>query len=335
MNKTGTDFWDTVAIPEAEPTEQEFKDTVLLVDADIIAFQSAATTDGREYQVVVPGTTAVNKTFKYHKDALAYKMYLESQDFWDVRIDLKFNPEPEDYALRNVSTSIGALKKRFPGARMEFFLTGKGNFRHSLADDYKENRKDKVKPAHLNACKQHILNRYKGVIIEGMEADDLLGCRQMVFQKEGKRSIIASIDKDLDTIQGEHYNWRKDKLYSIEPLEARRNFYSQCLQGDKSDNILGLKGIGPKKAQAVLKDCKTEYEMYDAVRTEWFKHFFPGFFTDEKKEMLKDQCRIRLEEILVELHRSASLLYILHEPMVMWESPEPSADAMTITEIAQ
>jgi 5'-3' exonuclease len=36
------------------------------------------------------------------------------------------------------------------------------------------------------------------------------------------------------------------------------------LTGDRTDNIIGLKGIGPKKAEKLLKDCKTEREYYDA-----------------------------------------------------------------------
>jgi 5'-3' exonuclease len=37
------------------------------------------------------------------------------------------------------------------------------------------------------------------------------------------------------------------------------------LTGDGVDNIPGLKGIGPKKAAKILKDCVTEQELYKAV----------------------------------------------------------------------
>ena len=42
-------------------------------------------------------------------------------------------------------------------------------------------------------------------------------------------------------------------------------FYTQVLTGDRTDNIPGLHGIGPKKAAKILKGLKTEHEMFDAV----------------------------------------------------------------------
>jgi 5'-3' exonuclease len=41
----------------------------------------------------------------------------------------------------------------------------------------------------------------------------------------------------------------------------------QCLQGDRSDNIKGIPGIGPKKAERILKGCESEYHMFKAVRS--------------------------------------------------------------------
>jgi 5'-3' exonuclease len=40
----------------------------------------------------------------------------------------------------------------------------------------------------------------------------------------------------------------------------------QCLQGDRSDNIKGIPGIGPKKAERILEGCVTEYDLFKAVR---------------------------------------------------------------------
>jgi 5'-3' exonuclease len=40
----------------------------------------------------------------------------------------------------------------------------------------------------------------------------------------------------------------------------------QCLTGDRSDNIKGIDGIGPKKAEKILDGCITEQELFNAVR---------------------------------------------------------------------
>ncbi len=60
-----------------------------------------------------------------------------------------------------------------------------------------------------------------------------------------------SIDKDLDMIRGWHYNFIKDKKYFIDDQQAIKHFYTQILTGDRVDNIIGLRGIGPKKAEKI------------------------------------------------------------------------------------
>ena len=76
--------------------------------------------------------------------------------------------------------------------------------------------------------------------------------------------ILVSIDKDLDTVPGWHYNYDKKITYFVTPEEASYNFYYQLLVGDSSDNIKGAVGVGPAKAKKILSECKTELEMYQA-----------------------------------------------------------------------
>jgi len=45
----------------------------------------------------------------------------------------------------------------------------------------------------------------------------------------------------------------------------------QMLTGDSTDNIHGLKGIGPKKAEKLLKDVPTK-DMLEAVGNAWRDH---------------------------------------------------------------
>jgi 5'-3' exonuclease len=66
-------------------------------------------------------------------------------------------------------------------------------------------------------------------------------------------------------IPGHHYNPVKKESYYIDDKEAIKNFYRQILTGDKVDNIEGLRGIGPKKADKILAEADTELKMYEAV----------------------------------------------------------------------
>ena len=81
-------------------------------------------------------------------------------------------------------------------------------------------------------------------------------------------TIICHIDKDIDICPGWHYNWLRDEKYFITPIEGLRNFYKQCLTGDKSvDNILGLFGVGKKSALLKkLDEIDDELSMYKHVR---------------------------------------------------------------------
>lgn len=140
------------------------------------------------------------------------------------------------------------------------YITGKGNYRNELAvtEPYKGNRKDAKRPVHYDAIRKH-LQRLGAELVEGSEADDAVATEAT---KTG--GWIVSIDKDLDQVAGWHYNFVKHEEYYVTEEEGLRNLFTQVLTGDRTDNIIGLKGIGPKKAEKLLKDCKTEREYYDA-----------------------------------------------------------------------
>jgi len=140
------------------------------------------------------------------------------------------------------------------------YITGKGNFRNEIAvtEPYKGNRKDAKRPIHYDAIRTH-LQRLGAVLVEGQEADDAVA-----IDATESGGWIVSIDKDLDQVAGWHYNFVKREEYYVTEEEGLRNLYTQVLTGDRTDNIIGLKGIGPKKAAKLLEDCKTEREYYDA-----------------------------------------------------------------------
>ena len=63
-------------------------------------------------------------------------------------------------------------------------------------------------------------------------------------------------------MQGWHYNFVKKEKYYITEEEGLLKFYMQFLVGDRVDNIIGVKGIGPKKAYKLLNGL-SEREMFD------------------------------------------------------------------------
>jgi hypothetical protein len=145
------------------------------------------------------------------------------------------------------------------------FLTGSNNFRKDIAvtAPYKGNR-TQAKPKHYELIREYLNKAWACEVIEGQEADDAIGIKAYEME-DVEDYVIMSIDKDLNMIRGWHYNFIKDEKYLVNDQEAIKHFYTQILTGDRVDNIIGLKGVGPKKAEKILQDCVTEADMYKAV----------------------------------------------------------------------
>jgi DNA polymerase-1 len=248
------------------------KNTVLLIDGDIPAYRASAPCDGTHYVVYKVGPDfkkeIVHKE-RYKKKAIVWaENHLES---W--HISKETNPEPEGYAIYNTDAIMRTILSRFDEEKpcIKVYLTGNTNFRNRIYKEYKKNREDMATPVHLNACKQHLINRYNAYIVEGYEADDLIGMEARKLLTEEREFIICTLDKDLNCIPGHHYDWTKDTITYFNEEDSLRFFFTQCLVGDKTDNIPGIKGIGPVKAAKILKDCKTESQFVEAVQKEWIK----------------------------------------------------------------
>lgn len=141
------------------------------------------------------------------------------------------------------------------------FLTGKNNFRYTINPEYKANRKDKAKPVHLQACRDFLIREYNAIVTDGYEADDALGFSQT------EDSVIFSIDKDLLMVPGNHYNFVRNEYTEVSELDGLKSFYRSMLVGDTSDNVFGIKGIGPVKAAKLINHLEDEVDMFETVRT--------------------------------------------------------------------
>ena len=197
-----------------------------------------------------------------------------------------------DQMLRDILEATGADSYKV-------FLTGSGNFRRELTPTYKANRPDE-RPEHWQAVREFLVTQHKAMICEGWEADDQLGIEQ---DKVGGTTVICSIDKDLLQVPGKHYNFVKKEFKEVSPDEGLKKLYLQALIGDRSDNIVGVQGIGPVKAEKALEGLETELEWYEKV-----------------KAMYDDVER---------LHLNMQLLYIWQKPMDKWEIPTTKQEEFT------
>ncbi len=158
----------------------------------------------------------------------------------------------KDYAKNNIKQ----LLDKFETTSYTIGFTGKENFRKKVLASYKENRKETRKPMLLYKIRDEMIGGKHGKLIEGIEADDMLGILSTDSSYHGdKRKIICSIDKDFKTIPGWLYNPDQGNLEEIPEADANYELFIQALTGDRTDNYLGLPGCGPVKAQKILDDA--------------------------------------------------------------------------------
>lgn len=173
-----------------------------------------------------------------------------------------------DVLIRDILSETGADEYKI-------FLSGGRNFRHEVNPEYKANRDNMERPPYLQEIREFMVTEWKAIVCDGIEADDALGINQT------PDSFICSIDKDLLQIPGLHYNFVKKEWRTVEEWEGLKFFYEQLLIGDAVDNIFGIYGIGPKKAQKALQWCETEYELFEVVR---------DIYNDDVRLLMNGQC---------------------------------------------
>lgn len=165
-------------------------------------------------------------------------------------------------AVGNLNSAVQAMLEPFPDREWyKSYITGKGNFRYDVATikPYKGNRDPNHRPKYYKELREYLVERFGTTVVEGMEADDALGIEQ--YKHKDQSTCIVSIDKDMKTIPGWHYNPSHKLLFNQSIEDANRFLLWQMLVGDTTDNIPGINKIGPKTADKILE----EYESLDAL----------------------------------------------------------------------
>ncbi len=211
-------------------------------------------------------------------------------------------------ALGAVKQMVLNMREKLALDDCEIFLSDTQNFRKDLAPSYKAHRKKMKKPRYLNDCMEYLVYQWDAVDAKGLEADDLLG----IWMTTNPEALLCTIDKDLDQITGWHYNWRKSIVYHVTPEEGERFLWTQMLTGDRADNIAGVRGIGPVKAEKLLAVCPDKqsyksmvYNLYLDVKAP-YKNEEEGFRKQreafvETYKLLKILTKPHLEENWVDI----------------------------------
>jgi len=211
--------------------------------------------------------------------------------------------ELTDSMVENIIES--AESSEDPVDEIEIWLTAPNiehNFRFAIYPEYKSNRKNYEKPAHYQTVRDHLTRNWGAEISrEGWEADDEVAAAGWDYWNNGSslvnRTIICSIDKDLNTVPGHHYRWpthnKEGSHYFLTEEEARHNYWCQVLMGDKSDNIPGLHRIGEKRSSSLLSGCTDDLSYYNTAKSHWIVNLEKEGYTEaEAVEKMHVTCQL-------------------------------------------
>ena len=155
--------------------------------------------------------------------------------------------------------------------------------RHKLYEGYKANRKGMPEElAEQMPLIKEILRAMNIDIVEkeGYEADDVLGTLSRYGEKQGLHVTILSGDRDTFQLATDNVTIRiprtkggktetdlfdRSKIIETYGIEPKQLIEVKGLQGDSSDNIPGVPGIGEKTALSLIQKYGSIENLYDKV----------------------------------------------------------------------
>mgnify|MGYP000399564986 FL=1 len=118
------------------------------------------------------------------------------------------------------------------------------------------------------------------VEMEGYEADDVIGTLSKYGEKKGLEVTILSGDRDTFQLatdkvtiriphtkagKSETDEYNKEKIIEKYGIEPKQLIDVKGLQGDTSDNIPGVPGVGEKSALSLIQKYGSIEKLYDAI----------------------------------------------------------------------
>ena len=175
-----------------------------------------------------------------------------------------------------VVNMLRRLERDYPDAHIAVVFDAKGpTFRHDAFADYKANRPPMPPELAVQIGPTLDLVRALGLpllVIDGVEADDVIGTLARRAAGRGERVLISTADKDLAQLvdgQVRLVNTMSNTVLDVAGVQEKFGVPPEriadflALTGDTVDNIPGVPKVGPKTAAKWLAD----YGSLDGVIT--------------------------------------------------------------------
>ena len=179
--------------------------------------------------------------------------------------DLRTSQGHPSNALYGMISMVKKLTKDRPADYIACVFDAKGaNFRHNLYADYKANRPAMPKDLCVQIDTIQAAIQALGwpvLIVDGVEADDVIGTLAHQASHAGIRTVIATGDKDMAQLVNANVsliNTMTNEIVDESAVIAKFGVTPQrfvdylTLIGDSVDNVPGVPKVGPKIAQKWL-----------------------------------------------------------------------------------
>tara|TARA_R110000868_G_scaffold4171_6_gene25882 strand:+ start:29506 stop:32316 length:2811 start_codon:yes stop_codon:yes gene_type:complete len=233
-------------------------------------------------------------------------------------------------AVKGVISMIKRLQKDYPDAQMVAVFDAKGKtFRNDMYPEYKAHRppmpdelREQIEPIHniIRAMGLPLL------IIDGVEADDVIGTLAVQAESSGCQVIVSTGDKDMAQLVDSHVsliNTMTNTFLDVEGVKEKFGVPPEhiidylALMGDKVDNIPGVPKVGEKTAVGLVAGLGSLEDIYanlDKVKDLAFRgaktmavkleeHQEQAFLS---KQLATIKCDVALEQPLGELKSTAT-----------------------------
>lgn len=181
-------------------------------------------------------------------------------------------------ATRGVISMIRSLIKTYPDSPMVIIFDAKGKtFRDEIYSEYKAQRPPMPDDLRPQIEPIHRMVEAMGlplVIIDGVEADDVIGTIAKQVGETGREVIVSTGDKDMAQLVTEKVTLVNTMTNTVMDIQGVKDKFGippeliidyLALMGDKVDNIPGVPGVGEKTALALLQGLGSIKDIYNRL----------------------------------------------------------------------
>lgn len=178
-------------------------------------------------------------------------------------------------AMYGVLNMLKSLISQVQPSHIAVVFDAKGKtFRDEMFEQYKSHRPPMPDDLRKQIQPLHDIIRALGIpllVIEGVEADDVIGTLAVAASKANQKALISTGDKDMAQLVDDNImliNTMNNTLLDREAVIEKYGIPPEliidylALMGDSADNIPGVAGVGEKTALGLLQGIGSMAEIY-------------------------------------------------------------------------